>query len=89
VDVYDTQTRSLLQSTPYPAISSLDQDVRKQDDGTFVIRFGPNEPADGPANWIPTTPGKAWLILFRLYGPLEPWFDKTWRLPDIEPSTHD
>jgi hypothetical protein len=23
----------------------------------------------------------------RLYGPLEPWFDKTWRLPDIEPVT--
>ena len=24
-------------------------------------------------------PGKGWSVLFRLYGPLEPWFDKTWR----------
>jgi hypothetical protein len=27
---------------------------------------------------------KSWWILFRLYGPLEPWFDKTWRPGDIE-----
>jgi len=23
-------------------------------------------------------------VIFRLYGPLEPWFDKTWRLGEIE-----
>jgi hypothetical protein len=34
---------------------------------------------------IQTLPGKGWWAMFRLYGPLEPWFDKTWRLPEIEP----
>lgn len=24
--------------------------------------------------------------ILRLYGPLEPWFDKTWRPGDIEPQ---
>ena len=24
-------------------------------------------------------PGKGWGQVFRLYGPLQPWFDKTWR----------
>ena len=33
-------------------------------------------------NWIQTVPGKGWNVLFRLYGPLEPWFDKSWKLPD-------
>ncbi|HYK36575.1 hypothetical protein [Alloacidobacterium sp.] len=35
-------------------------------------------------NRVQTIPGKGCFILFRLYGPLEPWFDKTWKLPDIE-----
>ncbi len=29
-------------------------------------------------------PGKAWFIYFRLYGPLELYFDRSWHLPDIE-----
>jgi hypothetical protein len=30
-------------------------------------------------------PGKSWFgYLRRLYGPLEPWFDKTWRPSEIE-----
>ena len=29
-------------------------------------------------------PGKGWFVLFRFYGPLEPFFDKTWKPADIE-----
>ena len=25
-----------------------------------------------------------WFTFFRLYGPLEPWFDKTWQTGDLE-----
>jgi len=35
-------------------------------------------------NWGPTIPGKGLWITMRLYGPLEPWFDKTWRPGEIE-----
>ena len=35
--------------------------------------------AEGHENWIPTVSGKAWFEYLRLYGPLEPSFDKTWR----------
>lgn len=24
-------------------------------------------------------PGKSWNTILRLYAPLEPWFDKTWK----------
>ena len=44
----------------------------------------PNTPAGREANWIETVPGKGWFTLLRLYGPLEPWFDKTWRPGEIE-----
>jgi hypothetical protein len=36
------------------------------------------------ANWVQTIPGKGWNMLFRLYGPLEPWFKKSWRVGEVE-----
>ena len=60
------------------------QGLRDNADGSADVYFGPERPIDSP-NWIQTLPGKGWYVVFRLYGPLEPWFDKTWRLPDIEP----
>ena len=30
------------------------------------------------AIWLQTVPGKGWNTILRLYGPLEPWFDRTW-----------
>jgi hypothetical protein len=30
-------------------------------------------------------PGKGFNVLFRLYGPLEPWFDKSWKPGDFVP----
>lgn len=85
IDLYDTQTRSLLQvpSTPYPAISSLDGSVQADDDGSFLLWFGPSAPAGRESNWVETVPGKSWFPMFRLYGPLEPWFDGSWRLPEL------
>jgi len=29
-------------------------------------------------------PGKGWNTLMRLFGLIEPWFDKTWRQGEIE-----
>ncbi len=88
VIVYDTQTRSMLQTgQEWPSVTSQDQDLTTNEDGSLDIRFGPEPPDAGSHNWIQTLPGKGWFAMFRLYGPLEPWFDKTWRLPDITPLT--
>ena len=38
-----------------------------------------------PLGDLQTVPGKAWFAMLRLYGPLAPWFDKTWRPGEIEP----
>jgi hypothetical protein len=29
-------------------------------------------------------PGKGWFTILRLYSPLEPFFDKSWRMGEIE-----
>jgi hypothetical protein len=86
VDLYDNQTRSLLQTDhQYPSIVSLSGNVETNDDGTTDIWFGPTAPAGHESNWIQTVPGKGWFTYMRLYGPLESWFDKTWRPGEIEP----
>jgi hypothetical protein len=87
IDVYDTQTRSLLQTdNPYPSVMSLNDGVDSNDDGSFTIRFGPDEPESGARNWIQTVAGKSWFPMLRLYGPLQPWFDKTWQPGELEPA---
>lgn len=85
VDLYDTQTRSLLETDdPHPAVSSLGE-VQANADGSVDLWFGPTAPEGRESNWVQTLPGAAWFTILRLYGPLESWFDKTWRPGEIEP----
>jgi hypothetical protein len=85
VIVYDIQTRSMVQTDQrFPSVSSQKQDLKINDDGSVDLFFGPEAPAGYENNWVQTIPGKGWFTIFRLYGPLEPWFDKTWRLNEIE-----
>ena len=68
----------------WPAVSSQSKGLLINGDGSVDIYFGPKAPAGKDNNWIQTIPGKGWNTLLRLYGPLEPWFDKTWRPGEIE-----
>lgn len=84
--VYDPQTRSLLQTSDrYPSLNSLTGTVAANADGSIDLHFGPEPDEDHKSKWIRTTPGKGWFTILRLYGPLDPWFDKTWRPGEIEP----
>ena len=53
--------------------------------GAATFYFGPELP-DGAlkSNFLRTVPGDGWFTLFRLYGPMRPYFDGSWKLPDIE-----
>lgn len=86
VIVYDNQTRSMLQTDQqFPMVSSQSGDVIINPDGSVDVWFGPEAPEGMEPNWVQTVPGKGWNTLLRLYGPLEPWFDGTWRPSEIEP----
>ncbi len=83
--LYDSQTRSMLQTDQvWPALSSQTTGLQVNTDGSVDVFFGPNPPSGKEKNWVQTIPGKGWNTLLRLYGPLEPWFDKTWRPGEIE-----
>jgi hypothetical protein len=83
VTTYHPETRSLLQNgTPKPSISSYDN-PEVNDDGSIDIWFAPEAPKGKEKNWIKTIPGEGWFIYIRLYGPLEPYFDQTWKPDDI------
>lgn len=58
--------------------------MKKNSDGWVTVWFGPKAPAGKEANWIATVPDKGWFTLIRLHGPLEPWFDKSWKPGDFE-----
>ena len=51
------------------------------------VYFGPKPLPDKESNWIQTIPGKGWNVILRLYGPLQPWFDKSWRPGEIEEAS--
>lgn len=83
--VYDPQTRSMLQTDQhFPSLSSQKEDIIVNPDASVDVYFGPEPPAGKEANWVQTIPGKGWFVALRLYGPLEAWFDKTWRPGEIE-----
>jgi hypothetical protein len=57
----------------------------KNSDGSVDLYFGPTAPSGKPeSNWIKTLPGKGWFAYFRMYGPTQAYFDRSWVLPDIE-----
>jgi hypothetical protein len=87
--VYDNQTRSML-DTPqrYPRAGSQTYPspaAEPNADGSTTVYFGPPQPAGVKrGNWIQTMPGKGWFTLLRLYSPLPSFFDKSWRLSEVE-----
>jgi len=89
LNVYDNQTRSLLQTDQvYPRAGSQSYPspaAESESDGTTVVYFSPAQP-DGVAsgNWIQTDPDKGWFVILRLYSPLQPFFDQSWRPGELE-----
>lgn len=81
---YDRETHALIRDQKRASRASSSPDVQKNADGSVDLFFGPRPPDGKESNWIPTAPGRGFEVLFRLYGPEKPLFDKTWRLPDLE-----
>jgi len=85
VTAYDESTRQMpVTKQGRPDLSSRKADLVKNSDGSVDVYFGPSAPSGKEANWIQTLSGKGWFAYFRFYGPTEPFFDKSWALPDFE-----
>jgi hypothetical protein len=82
--VYDRATHAPIRNAQWPSRSSNTPGLQKNSDGSVDIYFGPKASAGKETNWVPTSTGGGFEVLFRFYGPEKPLFDKTWKLPDIE-----
>ncbi|MDV6292713.1 DUF1214 domain-containing protein [Rhodococcus aetherivorans] len=86
---WDNQTRSML-DTPqrFSKVGSQGYPRRAataDPDGSTTVHFAPELPDGVPdGNWIQTTPGRGWCVCLRLYSPLQPFFDKSWRPGELD-----
>jgi len=76
--------RRLQTDQRFPGIDSNKEGLQQNADRSFDIYVGPKAPNGKESNWLQSVPDKGWNTVLRLYGPLEPWFDKTWRPDDFE-----
>lgn len=83
--VYDAATFAFIYNPlNRTGLSSFDRDKMKTNaDSSLTIYIGPKAPVGLEANWIPTQ-GKQPYPYFRLYGPLDSVFDKSFRFADFE-----
>ena len=80
---YDRETHALIREMPRASRSSNSPEMAVSADGSVDVYFGPSPPPENDGNWVPTDTSRGFEVLFRLYGPEKPLFDKTWVLPDI------
>jgi hypothetical protein len=82
--VYDWDTASFIREASVISLDSYNAKTIKNSDGSIDIYFAPQAPAGEENNWVTTVKGGKWFIIFRLYGPDKAFFDKTWKMPDIQ-----
>ena len=84
--MYDAETHALIRETSHSSRASTAVDLKTNADGSVTIYFGPKAPDGQDGNWVPTH-DRPWEVIFRLYGPDKSFFDKAWKLPDIEATS--
>lgn len=85
ITVYDNDTRCIIQNAQGKSdISSAHANVKTETDGSTKIYVGGKAPVGYENNWIESNPNKGFFVYLRLYGPLEPYFDKSWKMPNVK-----
>ncbi len=82
--VYDRQTHALTPGMKYFSRASTSPGIQKNSDGSTDVYFGATPPNGKESNWIPTDAKRRFEILARFYGPEKAFFDKTWKMGDVE-----
>lgn len=75
--------RSTITASPPLRLARLRNHCRtRMEAQTFY--FGTKAPEGKAGNWLPTTPGRAYMAVLRLYFPTEAAIDKRWKPGDFE-----
>ena len=87
--VHDVETAAWFTDLPInkEGVASFTEGLEKNPDGSLDVFFGPEAPMGKESNWLPTLPDKKFFLIFRFYGPEPSFFDKSWKLNDVEKLT--
>ncbi|SET67231.1 DUF1254 domain-containing protein [Thalassotalea agarivorans] len=66
------------------SLDSKLEDLVKNEDGSVDLYIGAHAPKGYEKNHMQTVGKDGWFVYFRLYAPLEGFFDKSFSLPDFE-----
>lgn len=83
VTVYNRNTHTYIKNVPYASRSSLNQDLKINEDGTITLYFAPSSPLGQQSNWMPTRQNEDFELIFRFYGVENKLLEKKWTLPDL------
>jgi hypothetical protein len=83
VMVYDAEMRSMIVNGQLPGLDS-NAKLKTNKDGSVDLYFGPKASEGMETNWVKTNPGKGFFLYFRFYGPKKEFFDRSWKLDDLE-----
>jgi hypothetical protein len=67
----------------FPTVGSQTEGFKQNEDGSFDVFFSPNPTVGFENNWLQTIPGKSFIVILRVYGPLKPWIEKTWKPGEV------
>ena len=83
--VYSKRTKAFIYNDQDKVgLSSYDKpNLQVNADGSVDIYFSELSPGGLKSNWIPTA-GEDFFLMFRFYGPEKAFFDKSFKLNDIE-----
>jgi hypothetical protein len=84
ITLYDRETHALIKGMPYFSRASTTPGIQKNSDGSVDVYFGAKAPEGKQSNWVPTNPERRFEVLARFYGPEKGFFDKTWKMGNIE-----
>ncbi|PHQ34631.1 DUF1254 domain-containing protein [Rhodopirellula bahusiensis] len=66
------------------SLGSRTEGLHKNSDGSVDLYIGAEAPEGMESNFLKTIGDDGWFVYFRLYAPLQPFFDKSFKLPDFE-----
>jgi hypothetical protein len=78
---YATKDGSYIRESSRIGIASNEDGIVRNADGSTILRWSSSP--EGKENCMPVIDGEGFFVLFRLYGPEEAFFDRTFVLPDI------
>jgi len=84
IAVYNNKTRTLINNQQGNAVVNNKGEMTVEADGSVKVFVGPKAPGGYENNWVQSNTTEGFFVYFRLYGPLEAYYDKSWKMPDIK-----